>query len=89
MEQQELKELLIFMSVCAAGLSEEPKIYGPLRLIDAACRLAKILKEGGMDHPALDEFINLIGKGRESCMTDEKAFREMLQKAAMLLVDLA
>lgn len=83
-----LKELLIFMTVSAAGLPEEPQIYGPLRLIDAADKLAQILKEDAADIEVLDEFSALVENERETCMTDPKAFYAMLQEAATMLVDL-
>ena len=35
-------ELLIYMITSAAGLENEPHIYGPLRLIEASQRLCQL-----------------------------------------------
>ena len=46
MRQEDYFELLVYMITSAAGLKGEPKIYGPLRRIEASERLcSRMLKE--------------------------------------------
>lgn len=84
-------ELLAYLVSSAAGLREEPKIYGPLRLIEAAERLCRL----AADDPAtseerragLRELAELIDSRKNDCMTDEESFYSMLDEASMRLVD--
>ena len=84
----ELKELLIHMTVCASGLPSEPKIYGPLRLIDSAMKLAEIILKEEPDNTTIRTLVKLIADNEEKNMTDPDGFNEMLQEAVLLLVDL-
>ena len=51
-------DLLGFLLTSAHGLFDEPKSYGPLRLVDAAGRLLEISADAGIN----DEFLNSISK---------------------------
>ena len=48
--EQEMTELIAFMITSARNLLDEPKNYGPLRLLEGVSRLSKILSEGGFEN---------------------------------------
>ncbi len=81
-------ELLIYMITSAAGLANEPRIYGPLRLIEASQRLCQLLLEESPENQDLKDLITLIEEGKHKCTSDEPAFYQMLQDSAAKLVDL-
>lgn len=81
-------ELLIYMITSAAGLENEPRIYGPLRLIEASQRLCQLLLEESPENQDLKNLITLIEEGKHKCTSDEPAFYQMLQDSAAKLVDL-
>lgn len=81
-------ELLIYMITSAAGLENEPRIYGPLRLIEASQRLCQLLLEESPENQDLKDLITLIEEGKHKCTSDEPAFYQMLQDSAAKLVDL-
>jgi hypothetical protein len=51
----ELTGLLCFLAVGARELMNEPKIYGPMRLIEAVQRLAELAEASEIDHELLSE----------------------------------
>lgn len=81
-------ELLIYMITSAAGLENEPHIYGPLRMIEASQRLCGLMQEEEPDNEDLKELIRIIENGKQKSTSDEEAFYQMLQDAAAKLVDL-
>lgn len=85
---QSLIELLIYMITSAAGLSGEPQAYGPLRIIESAERLAKLMLESDPQNDTLKELIELIDAGKHKNMTDTSAFHQMLNDAAILCTKL-
>ena len=87
MNRADMMELLIYMGTSAAGLKGEPKIYGPLRLIEATQRLAKIMLDAEPENENLKELIESIEADKRKTMTDEEGFYEMLNRATEKLVD--
>ena len=55
MRQEDYFELLVYMITSAAGLKGEPKIYGPLRMIEASERLCSLMLKEDPDNPDLKE----------------------------------
>ena len=88
MNEKEARELLIYMLTSAAGLPEEPKSYGPLRMIEAAARLTRLLQEVSPEDPALNTILSTLESGRNKSMTDPEGFQAMLQEAVLAAVDL-
>ena len=79
MDEKEIIKLFAYMITSARGCVDEPKIYGPFRLIDSISKLYSILKENTLI--GNEEVAKIIGKIEEkkySCMTDEKEFVTML-----------
>lgn len=67
------------MVTSARGCVDEPKIYGPFRLIDSMSRLYSILKENNLTgNEEVSKIIEKIDEKKYSCMTDEKEFVTML-----------
>ncbi len=87
MNQNDYFELLVYMITSAAGLEGEPRIYGPLRMIEASQRLCRLILAEDPENQNLKELIELIENGKGKTMSDEKAFYQMLQDAAAKLVD--
>lgn len=53
--ESELTGLLCFLTVSARELMNEPKIYGPMRLMEASQRLAEVAETCEIDHELLTE----------------------------------
>lgn len=88
MNQDNYFELLVYMITSAAGLPGEPRIYGPLRMIEASERLCRLMAEDDPDNHDLKELADIIEAGKHKTTSDEAGFCQMLQDAAAKLVDL-
>lgn len=77
---KEFFDLLCYVLTSARGLIDEPKIYGPFRLIETASRLILILEK----HDMADEFLKKerkkIDEEKHSVMKSEEKFRGFLDK---------
>ncbi len=69
--RDELLLLVGFMLTSARGLVEEPKSYGPSRLLDAAGRVLDTMEEHGMLDQSLREVKAQIDDERFGPMDDE------------------
>lgn len=87
MNKGDVFELLVYMITSAAGLRGEPKVYGPLRLIESSQRLAKLMLEEDPENENLKELVQIIEDGKRKSMTDEDGFYQMLNAATEKLVD--
>lgn len=85
----EIIEHLAFLVSSATGCIDEPKIYGSLRLIDATERLITLLGELEIcSDKRLDEIAQDISERKHLCMTDEVAFKALLNRTSEQLVDI-
>lgn len=81
-------ELLTYLVSSAVRITGEPEVYAPLRLIEAAQRVCKIMvEEGDPNQQNLEELISLIEEGKHKNMTDTEKFYKMLEEASEKLVD--
>ena len=87
MNNPEVFELLAYMATSAAGLKGEPKIYGPLRLIESCQKLVSIILQEDANNENLKELIWIIESGKHKSMTDEDGFYAMLDAVTEKLVD--
>jgi len=71
-------KLLAFLITSARGCVDEPPLYGPLRLVDAAARLIEIMKEEGKATPEVLELQKLIEEKKDLVMYDEEGFINFL-----------
>ena len=79
--------LLAFLVTSARNCVEEPKLYGPFRLVDGASRLIGILEGAGV----ADEFFVAVRKkiddGKYSVMADKEEFIKFLDDLTLDLAD--
>ena len=82
---RELMELIGYMITSARGLVDEPKSYGPFRLIEGVSRLCETLQgQDGADREFLGELKATIDETKFVLMTDLEAFVEMLDRVTLL-----
>ena len=76
---QDFIEIIGYMITSARGLIDEPKSYGPFRLIEGVSRLCEILmKEDGIDREFLQHLKEKIDESKFSVMGDMDTFVAML-----------
>jgi hypothetical protein len=82
MEIEELKKeffaYLAFLAISARNCVEEPKLYGPLRLVDGASRLIEIMEKAGIEDPFFHEIKEKIDRDKYSVMSDRDQFIKFL-----------
>jgi hypothetical protein len=74
-------QLLAFLLTSARGCIDEPPIYGPLRLIDAADKLISMLMEKYRgESKEFQEIRKKIEKARNLVLTNEEEFTRTLDE---------
>ena len=73
-------KLLAFLITSARGCVDEPPLYGPLRLVDAAARLIDIMEKEGKATPEIVELQKLIEEKKDLVMYDEEEFIKFLDE---------
>lgn len=91
LKADQAKELL-FRHLCyllssAVGLVDEPRLYGPFRLVDAAERVMDIMSELGLSDSFLADLRELIAAEKDRVMTDEPGFLALLDEAVQRLAE--
>jgi hypothetical protein len=76
-------ELLAFLITSARGCIDEPKIYGPLRLLDAASKVIEIMEEEGKETEDIKRLKNKIEECIDILMYDEKEFIRLLDDISL------
>lgn len=76
----ELLKLCCFIITSARGCIDEPKAYGPLRLLDSVERLITLLDNQGLADDFLKEQQAEITTGKFLSGKDEKGFVEFMDK---------
>ncbi|MEM2910141.1 MAG: DUF6092 family protein [Nitrososphaerota archaeon] len=71
-------KLLTFLIVSARGCVDEPQLYGPLRLIDAAERLIDLMDKMGKVNDRLREIRETIRERKFSVIREEAEFLKLL-----------
>ena len=67
-------ELICYTIISARNLVEEPKLYGPLRMIDVAVRIIDILSSQDIEFPLLPVFHKHIETAKNSLIEGEASF---------------
>ncbi|MEM3489957.1 MAG: DUF6092 family protein [Nitrososphaerota archaeon] len=87
MDEKKLKDdlvlLISYLVTSARGCVDEPKSYGPFRLVDAASRLIEIMNKYGISDDTLIAIARTIDKDKFSTMTDPNKFLSMLDEAVL------
>ncbi|WP_461865645.1 DUF6092 family protein [Thermococcus sp.] len=78
-------QLLAFLITSARGCVDEPKLYGPLRLLDAASRLIDIMEDEGKSNDEILKLKELIEENIDVLMYDEEEFIRLLDELAKQL----
>jgi len=79
-------ELITFLLTSARGCVDEPKIYGPLRLLGGTKRLIDLLEAREMADDFLRHLNVKIEEAENVVLRDEKRFVQLLDD---LVVDMA
>lgn len=88
MDKEKYYELLSYIISSAYNCVKEPKIYGPLRLIETAERLIRLLDEDAIvENGALLKLAEKIEDKKLLCMSDEEGFYGMLAEASSDMAD--
>lgn len=87
MKSDEFK-LLSFLITSARGCVDEPQLYGPLRLVDAAAKLIQILEKKGMATPEITKLRELIEEKEYTVMYSEEEFIAFLDELSKELAKL-
>ncbi len=85
--KDDLTLLISYLITSARGCIDEPKSYGPFRLIDSASRLIAIMQKYGFSNEVLDAIAKDIDQEKFSTMTDTKRFIDMLDAVVMKSLD--
>ncbi|MGB9726425.1 MAG: DUF6092 family protein [Fervidicoccaceae archaeon] len=86
--EYEYIKLLSFLITSARGLVDEPQLYGPLRLIDAAARLISLMRSEGMDVSKLERLEKMIEENEDLVMIDKGKFIEFLDELVLELTSI-
>ena len=73
-------ELLSFLITSARGLFNEPEIYGPLRLVEAAEKLLEIMEKEGISNRELVELKKYIHENIDTVLYGEEEFKKFLDE---------
>ncbi len=76
----EVIKLLCFMVTSAAGCVNEPKLYGPFRLIDSVERIITLLDNEGLADDFLKNARAKIGEKKYILGYDEEGFIKFLDE---------
>lgn len=83
--QEGLYDLFCFLLTAARQLPREPVHYGPLRLTDAAMRLARLSEAHGLAAPGMAEAVAAVAPGRRQALDKPAALLESLDAAIVRL----
>jgi hypothetical protein len=76
----DLLKLFCYMITSARGCVEEPKLYGPFRLIDSVERIITLLDNEGLADDFLKRERAKIEENKEILMQDEEGFIKFLDE---------
>jgi hypothetical protein len=85
--EEKVFELVSYMVISARNLLDEPKEYGPFRLVDAVSRLIEILHHMDIGSERLRKIKTQIDAGKDSMMGEEKEFHAFLDRLVSSLIE--
>ncbi|TZE82288.1 DUF6092 family protein [Calorimonas adulescens] len=86
-DRVDYRDVLAFMVTSAVGLFHEPKLYGPLRLLESASMLIEYAKGNDIQDETLDEINSRIKKCTKLVMTNEEKFEEGVNEILKLIIE--
>jgi len=84
--EEQFFELICYMIVSARNLIQETKLYGPLRLVEAAGRLLSLLERHGFHIPAATVLQKQIETAKASVGEDKVSFTIALEDLVSTLL---
>jgi len=78
-------DLLCYMSSSSKGLVDEPKLYGPLRLLESMERIIDVLEANDMSDDFYSELKEKIKDNKYLVMQDEERFVRSLDEIVKML----
>lgn len=89
MNKMDVLSLISYMLTSAQSLLNEPKSYGPLRLVDATIRMVKIMKRNGLkDTIEIDDITSKLDAIRYYSIDEDGKLISILDEVINDLVDL-
>ncbi len=80
-ERGSLIRLFGYMASSARGCIDEPKIYGPFRIVDSMSRIYYLLTDSGhIFDEEISQVMDKIAAHKCKCMTNEAEFVSMLDE---------
>lgn len=73
------------MSSSAKGLVDEPKLYGPLRLLESMERIIDVLESNDMSNEFYTKLKEEIKENKYTVMQDEEEFVESIDNIVAML----
>ncbi len=86
--QFELLTFLAYLAVSARGCLDEPREYGPFRLVDGLSRLISICETAGMAGEGWRELREFVDAHKLDVMDEEADFRAFLDEVVTRTVTL-
>jgi hypothetical protein len=80
-------EILTYLATSARGTIDEPRLYGPLRLMEAANRMIHLMEQLGLSDPDLDTLRHRIVSEAMVISTDEAACIKLTDEASLIFAD--
>ena len=81
-------ELLSFLITSARGVIDEPQIYAPLRLLDAAVKLVELMEKESRATPELIELKKAILEKEQLVLSSEEEFIKALDELVLKLAEI-
>ncbi len=78
-------DLLCYMSSSARGLVDEPKLYGPLRLLESMERIIDVLESNDMSNEFYTKLKEEIKENKYTVMQNEEEFVESIDRIVAML----
>ena len=85
-KENEITSLVSYLIVSARQLYDEPKRYGPFRLIEACSRLIALLSRMGESNELLEDIRSRIESEKVKMVTDEKGSMKFLDDLVLRVV---
>jgi len=85
MTDEQIFDLCMYLATSAEGLKEEPKDYGPLRLLEVLERLA-LLGADAYENAFLREIAEYARTKQDLVMTDTTLFYQAIEKLVIKFV---
>ncbi len=89
MDKRDILDYMAYIVSSAKGCINEPKMYGPFRLVDSIEKFMNLLtKYKLVDDEDINKVAEKIANEKFSVMTDEEKFIAMLDEVAFDLIDI-